>query len=56
MSDIHEEVREYMRRIGSKGGKAGKGTELRRKLNKIAAEIRWKGHRKKRRKKVMAEA
>jgi hypothetical protein len=47
MSEIHQEVRKYFQQIGSKGGAAGKGSELRRELNRRAARIRWKKHRKK---------
>jgi hypothetical protein len=38
---IHPEVRKYFQKIGSKGGKVGKGTEWRRRLNQRAAFIRW---------------
>ena len=34
-------IREYMSKNGAKGGHAGKGTELRRKLNQAAARARW---------------
>lgn len=34
-------IREYLSKNGAKGGHAGKGNELRRKLNKAAAEARW---------------
>lgn len=34
-------VRDYMAAIGARGGAAGKGTRLRAKLNKKAAQIRW---------------
>jgi hypothetical protein len=34
-------IREYMSRNGAKGGHAGKGTELRKKLNQAAARARW---------------
>jgi hypothetical protein len=33
--------REYLAQIGRKGGRAGKGTELRRELNRRASLIRW---------------
>jgi hypothetical protein len=39
--EISEEVRQFLSRIGKKGGKAGAGTELRRKANRRAAFIRW---------------
>ena len=34
-------IREYMSKNGAKGGHAGKGTELRKKLNQAAARARW---------------
>jgi hypothetical protein len=34
-------IREYMARNGAKGGHAGKGTELRKKLNLAAVRARW---------------
>ena len=34
-------IREYLSQNGAKGGKAGKGTELRKKLNQAAAQARW---------------
>jgi len=34
-------IREYLAKNGAKGGSAGKGTELRKKLNKAAVEARW---------------
>ena len=33
-------IREYLSQNGAKGGKAGKGTELRKKLNQAAAQAR----------------
>jgi hypothetical protein len=45
MSNPTKEVREYLSKIGIEGGKkggaAGKGTELRRELNRKAAKARW---------------
>jgi hypothetical protein len=34
-------IREYFSINGAKGGHAGKGTELRKKLNQAAAQARW---------------
>ena len=34
-------IKEYLSQNGAKGGKAGKGTELRKKLNQAAAQARW---------------
>lgn len=34
-------IREYLSLNGAKGGKAGKGTDLRKKLNQAAAQARW---------------
>ena len=34
-------IREFMSKNGAKGGHAGKGTELRKKLNQAAARARW---------------
>jgi hypothetical protein len=34
-------IKEYMSKNGAKGGHAGKGTELRKKLNQAAAQARW---------------
>jgi hypothetical protein len=41
-------IREFMAKNGAKGGRAGKGSELRQKLNKAAAEARWAKWRAKR--------
>jgi hypothetical protein len=38
---MDEKVREYLARNGAKGGHAGKGTELRRQLNRAAVQARW---------------
>lgn len=38
---IPESVRRWYRRIGAKGGQAGKGTELRRELMRRNARKRW---------------
>ena len=35
-------LREYFRRIGAKGGAAGKDTQIRRDISKRAAIIRWR--------------
>lgn len=32
---------EYFARIGARGGRAGKGTELRKKLSSLASRVRW---------------
>lgn len=34
-------ISDYMREIGAKGGKAGKGNPKRAKLNSEAAKARW---------------
>jgi hypothetical protein len=34
-------VREYLAKLGAKGGAAGKGTKLRSTLNRRAAQARW---------------
>jgi len=39
--NMNNSVRAYLRRIGGKGGRAGKGTKLRSELNRRAAHIRW---------------
>lgn len=36
-----EVVSKWYQKIGAMGGKAGKGTRLRRELNRRAAQIRW---------------
>jgi hypothetical protein len=41
MSEIPEQVREFLREIGRKGGRANKGTARRRELSKINARLRW---------------
>jgi hypothetical protein len=43
--DLHPAVRKFLGKIGAKGGKAGKGTERRRELNRRAAQIRWQAYR-----------
>jgi hypothetical protein len=43
--DIPEQVRRWYRRIGAKGGQAGKGTEVRRELMRENANKRWAKHR-----------
>lgn len=44
--DIPEAVRRWYRRIGAKGGQAGKGTETRRELMKTNARKRWTKYKK----------
>lgn len=39
--DIPESVRRWYRRIGAKGGQAGKGTEIRKNLMRQNALKRW---------------
>lgn len=39
--DIPESVRRWYRRIGAKGGQAGKGTELRKEIMRNNARKRW---------------
>lgn len=38
---LTEEARRWYRKIGSMGGQAGKGTQLRREINRRASLIRW---------------
>jgi hypothetical protein len=46
--DMDPAIKEYMAKIGAKGGRANKGTESRRKIAKAAIEARWaKGRAKK---------
>lgn len=40
-SEITESVRRYMQSIGSKGGQAGKGSEIRREIGRRIARARW---------------
>ena len=35
-------LRKHLAALGAKGGAAGKGTEIRKKLNQAAARARWK--------------
>ena len=42
-------TRKYLAEIGRRGGKAGKGTPLRREIAKRAAAARWRGHKKRQR-------
>jgi hypothetical protein len=44
--DIPESVRRWYRRIGARGGLAGKGTEIRREIMRTNANKRWAKHRK----------
>lgn len=39
---ISDEVTNYMRQIGAKGGAKGKGSPLRKELNTKAAHARWR--------------
>jgi hypothetical protein len=38
---MDEAIRAYLAKNGAKGGHAGKGTELRKKLNRAAVQARW---------------
>jgi hypothetical protein len=38
------EVREYMAKIGARGGEAGAGTPIRREIARKAAFARWRMH------------
>ena len=38
---MNKKISSYLSKIGAKGGKAGKGTPLRRKLARRAALKRW---------------
>ena len=39
--EIPESIRRWYRKIGAKGGQAGKGTEVRRELMRRNAHLRW---------------
>lgn len=41
---MKQEVRDYMRQIGAKGGHAGAGTPIRREIARKAAFARWRKH------------
>lgn len=38
---MDDAIRAFMAKNGAKGGHAGKGTDLRRQLNRVAAQARW---------------
>lgn len=42
---LSKDIRAYFAKIGAKGGSASKGTELRRELNRKAAQARWAKHK-----------
>lgn len=43
---ISKDVRAFLSAIGAKGGAAGKGSDLRRELNRKAVQVRWAKHKK----------
>ena len=45
-------TKKYLADIGRRGGKAGKGTPLRREIAKRAAAARWRGHKKRQRQNI----